>query len=284
METPIRRPVEKVEGGLGSLIFGGDATAEPLRSAVAESNVNLFNPFAPSTSSNPFAPSSNPFLASSNPFAPAVNPFAPSAPAPAPASLSANAALLAESMSSLSIATPSTSKLSPAVVEALALHWPKTHQQPAYSAQYLTTSYEPLTPASKKIPLPSLPNSLTGSSSRLVPTEDDGLDDPHYREGKSSGGRTKKGGANHKPTIKGGSSSGGGGEVGGWCSEGYEVQKVSGVDEVFLRFLERVGREGQQVVRLVSLFVPLCTSSYLFGPLRTSSTHPVRYDTWDPAK
>ena len=253
-ESPIRPPpLEQKEGGLGSLIFGSDATAE--RSAVAESNVNLFNPFAPSsTSSNPFAPSflsSNPFAA--NPFAPPPVVPSPLASTPAPSAvappLSKNAALLAESMSSLSLA-PATTTAKTAPVEASSLHWPKTHHQPSYPAQYLTTSYEPTTPPSRKIPLPS--QNATASTSRGGTIAEE--DEPHYREGKAAGGRTKKGGANHKPSIKG-SSSAGGGDAGGWGSEGYEVQKVSGVDEVFLRFLERVGREGQQVVRSVSSFL-----------------------------
>ena len=253
VEAPIRPSEKKVEGGLGSLIFGSDATAE--RSAVAESNDNLFNPFAPSTASsntfssaNPFAPASDPFLPASNPFAATANPFAIAPPpslVPSAAPPISNATRLADSMSSLSLAP--TSKLSTPVVEAPSLHWPKSHHQPSYPAQYLTTSYEPITPPSKNIPLPS---SSTASTSRIQSSaqDDDGLGEPHYREGKSAGGRTKKGGANHKPTIKGASSAGGG-DTGGWGSEGYEVQKVSGVDEVFLRFLERVGREGQQVVR-----------------------------------
>lgn len=85
--------------------------------------------------------------------------------------------------------------------------------------------------------------------------DDEGMDfddeeqDGPRRAGKGSGGRVKKGApVSAGDKRKTGTTTGGGGE---WQKEGYEVQKVKGVDEVFLRFQERVAREGRQVVRCV---------------------------------
>lgn len=89
--------------------------------------------------------------------------------------------------------------------------------------------------------------SLSSSST----THDASLNDPKggAREGKGAGGRTKKGSGGGAGRAGGGAGASAGGAEQGWSKEGYEVQKVKGVDEVFLRFQERVEREGLQVVR-----------------------------------
>lgn len=74
-------------------------------------------------------------------------------------------------------------------------------------------------------------------------------DPPKHKEGKGAGGRTKKGSGGGAGRAGGG---GAGGEEAGWGKEGYEVQQVKGVDDVFLRFQERVDRDGLQVVRCAS--------------------------------
>lgn len=79
--------------------------------------------------------------------------------------------------------------------------------------------------------------------------EADYLDDVEAaaRPGKGSGGRVKKGAERASASKK---SSAGGGGGGDWAAgEGYEVQRVKGVDDIFLRFQERVSREGRQIVR-----------------------------------
>lgn len=84
--------------------------------------------------------------------------------------------------------------------------------------------------------------------------EADYLDDEEDRHaaarpGKGSGGRVKKGAERASASKK---PSAGGGGVGDWAAgEGYEVQRVKGVDDIFLRFQERVSREGRQIVRCV---------------------------------
>jgi pre-rRNA-processing protein TSR4 len=113
----------------------------------------------------------------------------------------------------------------------LSVSWPLP--TPSYPPQYLTTAYEPVqsTSSSTLPPHVILPSSIA-------------TEDAKHREGKGAGGRVKKG------SSSGRTGSGGGDE---WGREGYEVQKVKGVDEVFLRFQERVSREGLQCVRYVAL-------------------------------
>lgn len=103
--------------------------------------------------------------------------------------------------------------------------WPLA---PSYPPYYLTTAYEPSTPST----LP--PHAF------LPPS-----DEQAHREGKGAGGRVKKGAVAGSAVRD------------EWGKEGYEVQKVRGVDEVFLRFQERVSREGKQVVRCVFVFLLL---------------------------
>lgn len=112
--------------------------------------------------------------------------------------------------------------------------WPQSPLSDTISItpRYLTTSYEQIT-------------SKAGSKSQL--TEQMGildLDDPKEFH---KGGRTKKSNTSEhdKPHI--------GGSVGKeiWSSETYEIMKVSGVDEVFLGFQERLELSGaaDQIVR-----------------------------------
>lgn len=54
---------------------------------------------------------------------------------------------------------------------------------------------------------------------------------------------------NDKRAGSAGSASGG---EPGWQGETYEVQRVAGVDDVFLGFVERVGREPGQLLRCVT--------------------------------
>lgn len=173
--------------------------------------VSVANPF------NPFAPrpaaASNPFMMSSNPFAPP-----PAAPI--------------EQLGVLSLGEEESAEPEPP-----SLAWSLDAGQPAYPPQYLTTAYEPTTPIRRAVPLPS--------TSRVA---DPDAGEDHFRSGKAAGGRVKKGAVDLK---KGGGIKGASAEGVAWGSEGYEVQKVLGVDEIFLRFQERVSREGQQCVRCV---------------------------------
>ena len=115
--------------------------------------------------------------------------------------------------------------------------------------------------------------SLGDGASGLEGADEDDEDDERARPGKGAGGRTKKGAAGGQGRKDGsgrtkgsaapsaGTAAGGG----GWEGEGYEVQKVKGVDEVFLRFQERVQREGKQVVRCVSGSLTLFSVRYPRG-------------------
>lgn len=193
------------------------ALKNPFMNHLGIAKVDLFgsgNPFA--TPSSTIPSNSNPF--SSNPFAPPSNPFAPPNPI--------------ESFEKLAIAEKATAPLVPEGPSHLRWKINPSLAQEAFPSYYLTTSYEPI------VSTPKL-SKLSQQSSTYLPTETS-------REGKGAGGRIKKGAVNNKPTIKASSSTG---EEGGWGTEGYEVQKVVGVDEVFLRFLERVGREGSQLIR-----------------------------------
>ncbi|GAA6063601.1 hypothetical protein JCM10212_006218 [Sporobolomyces blumeae] len=218
---------------LGGLVFGGSAS-------VGSASNPSSNPFAPttaSTSSNPFAP--RPVVPVTNPFSPPVasplNPFAPSPTTPA--------ADVADS-------TTSTDTRHDGQVTS---SWTSG---PAYPPQYITTSYEPASPQPSTKNLPPMSNLKISDP---LSDEPDLSDDESPvgggtgpRAGKGSGGRTKKGsGGGHGRADGSGGRGGGGGGAGknGVVGEGYEVQRVKGVDEIFLRFQERVAREGTQVVR-----------------------------------
>lgn len=241
---------QQAGAGIGSLIFGGptrtESTMTTTKAASASANSNPFSTTTTTTTTNPFASSSaNPFALSSNPFAPpsasasaATNPFAPlpkhipAAPSP-PNNNNIPAPAPPSSASARAAPAP------PAPSSSSSLSWPP-HPN-TYTPHWLTTAYEPSSSsssaASKAAAKQLAALSLSSSSSPL----DDSTSHHHWKEGKASGGRTKKIGAGA-----------GGGTEAGWGKESYEVQRVKGVDEVFLRFQERVGREPLQVVRFVS--------------------------------
>lgn len=164
------------------------------------------------------------------------NPFAPSSTvASSNASLSSNPFLTSpisqSSISNLSSSMEQTT-LAPKIPRTVAALPPSPESwplPPSYPSQYLTTAYEPSSLISSTLPLHT-----------LMPTSKE--EESKHREGKGAGGRTKKG-----ADVGGtGTGSGAGDE---WGKEGYEVMKVKGVDEVFLGFQERVGREGKQCIR-----------------------------------
>lgn len=156
-----------------------------------------------------------------NPFAPATpinlssNPFAP--------------ATFTPSLESLSIESkPKPLTKTPRIKAPVPPTPTSWISPPSFPAQYLTTAYEP----------PSTISSIAiPASAVILPAINE---DAKHRDGKGAGGRVKKGG------NVGGTGTGAGDE---WGREGYEVQKVKGVDEVFLGFQERVGREGKQCIR-----------------------------------
>ncbi|KDE05632.1 hypothetical protein MVLG_04003 [Microbotryum lychnidis-dioicae p1A1 Lamole] len=154
--------------------------------------------------SNPFAPSSN---SASTPFAPAASTSTKPVHDAPPANLD-----------------PTSPTEAP-----IFRTWPG---HPSIAAQYLTTSYEPT-------PSTSATRQLESTLSNLSLGDGDATTSQH-REGKSAGGRTKKGAF---------SASGSSRSTGGAEGEAYEVQKIKGVDEVFLRLQERVAREPEQVIR-----------------------------------
>ncbi|GJN90375.1 hypothetical protein Rhopal_003386-T1 [Rhodotorula paludigena] len=263
------------------------------------------NPFAPAPSAapkaapNPFAvpasaSASNPFVAPSSSAAP--NPFvAPSPASPAPSSAADLVPFTSAASSSSLLAEPVTSSWLPSPTSPL----------PFYPPQYVATMYEPYAPSSSSTAAAkgkerdlagalasglSLdePRSTLGAVDEDSNDDDDGDDGGDSRRpGKGAGGRTKKGAAGGQGRKDGSgrtktssSSSASGGGAGGWEKEGYEVQKVKGVDEVFLRFQERTAREGRQVVRYDFSAHPLpytaSSSAYrLLHPSASSSAHPM---------
>ncbi|GAA5840977.1 hypothetical protein JCM11251_006770 [Rhodosporidiobolus azoricus] len=288
---------------LGGMIFGGA-------------------PAPPSVGLNPFAAASNPFALSPPPpaaaGAAAFNPFA--APTPAPAAPSNPFA--SSPSPAAAAAPPPSSSSSPSAAAAAAVEprplpsastssWPSTPSTPSYPPMYINTMYEPASASSsssssyaggtlaKHLASVALSDSTSTSGSVAAAgrfeegdEEDDYLrEGGGHREGKGAGGRTKKGavkgGEGRKDGSGGvrtknkvGASGGGGGD--GWGQEGYEVQKVKGVDEVFLRFQEVVAREGRQVVRYDFSTQPLpfsaSSAAYrsLFPPSSSSSSsHPM---------
>lgn len=223
-----------VQVDLGGLVFGGSsAPAAPSSS----------NPFAATTAKNPFAPAAP----STNPFAPAAgsNPFAPTAaPLPAPDPVREVSA---------PVATPASTSSGD-----VTSNW---STGPSYPGQYISTAYEPASPVLSSKSLPPLSSLAISDDTRSQDGASNSVEDDlerydHRKEGKGSGGRTKKGSGGGKGRADGSgsksSSAGGGGAAG--AGEGYEVQRVKGVDQVFLRFQERVSREGSQVVRCATIF------------------------------
>ncbi|KAL8293249.1 hypothetical protein RQP46_000943 [Phenoliferia psychrophenolica] len=170
-----------------------------------------------------------------------------------------NLDLLTSSFATSSVSSPSTLPSPPKSDD------PAWLSHPSYPPQYLTTAYEPAPPPSS---IPRLPTQTLAAP----PPED--IEDKH-REGKGSGGRVKKG-----AVAKPGKSA-----DAGWGGEGYEVQKVRGVDDVFLRFQERVSREGLQCVRYAHSTTPLPFSS--LSPsynLLFPSTPSAPLGTFDPTR
>ncbi|GAA5917566.1 hypothetical protein JCM6882_001980 [Rhodosporidiobolus microsporus] len=282
---------------LGGMIFGGGGGAPSPAAAPS-------NPFA-TAASNPFAAPSNPFAppppaASSNPFAPAAapaaaaNPFAsPLPPSPSPAAPSAPSTAAKDTTAAPPTASASTSS------------WPISSSSspptPSFPPMYINTMYEPSSSSSS-----FAGGTLAKHLAAVALTDATGPDDPDLsedesprggsvKEGKGAGGRTKKGakggegrkdgsGKTKTKTVNSNASGGGGGGGDGWGNEGYEVQKVRGVDEVFLRFQERVAREGRQVVRydFSTQPLPFSASSAAYRSLfpspsssSSSSSHPM---------
>ncbi|GAA5880326.1 hypothetical protein JCM3774_006729 [Rhodotorula dairenensis] len=283
---------------LGGLVFGGGAAATsssanpfavPPPSGTASSTFNPFSmPALPAAApaSNPFAPATAPPTSTT---AAAPNPFAPPAPTAAPAEL--QAAPIA--MSDEGAADQVISTWPPVASTSASSATP----MPVFPPQYVATLYEPAPSAaaagsaskggkgkSREDELarafdaePALPNRedtpTTAASGVTKPKKPDvdGSDDYHYleeeeeeqgraRPGKGAGGRVKKG-ADRAASKKLSAGNGGGGGGGDLAGEGYEVQRVKGVDDVFLRFQERVSREGRQIVRYDYGAAPLPYSS-----------------------
>ncbi|GAA5889659.1 hypothetical protein JCM5296_002424 [Sporobolomyces johnsonii] len=256
-----REKVKPAAVDLGGLIFGAGGPSIGATPTPAAANAN---PFAPTSSSSlPSNPFAAPSPAVANPFAPAaaspLNPFAPAPSAPpAPA--------------------PPAPQLAPStpVTDIVSTSW---STGPSYPPQYITTSYEPPSTVSSKV-LPPLANlKLTDPASDDPDLSSD--EEPAHRAGKGAGGRTKKGSGGGQGRANGSGGKGGGaagkGGADGWGKEGYEVQKLKGVDDVFLRFQERVSREGLQVIRYEHASTPLPFSAtspaYLsLFPLPSSSS------------
>ncbi|GAA5907350.1 small subunit rRNA maturation protein TSR4 [Sporobolomyces salmoneus] len=242
---------------LGGLVFGGASTPAPS-----------------SVSSNPFAATSNPFAAkpSAHPFAPtssSSNPFAPTPP-PAPVQAAAPPPLVEE------VETLSTGDVSSTWTSG-----------PSYPSQYITTSYEPSSPKISSKSLPPLSSLTISDNVQAQEDEEDRYDT--RKEGKGSGGRTKKGSGGGKGRADGSGGKSGGAGSGGSTSgpgEGYEVQRVKGVDQVFLRFQERVSREGSQVVRYDHNSQPLAfsASSSAYKTLYPSSSSHDELGAFKPSR
>ncbi|BGP17815.1 hypothetical protein JCM10213_008385 [Rhodosporidiobolus nylandii] len=286
-EEEERREKEKQERAeraknfdLGGMIFGGrGASSNKAASSSATGNTAsaALNPFAPPSAA---ASSSNPFSLPSSAASPAANPFAPapasnpfSAPSPSTTSEPAPQPPPVSSASPSSDPLPSTSTSS----------WPPSPPQPSYPAQYINTMYEPASPSSSST---SLAKHLAATKLVDPASDDPDLSDDErpagHREGKGAGGRVKKGAPAKAGDARKGKGVAGGNEGGaaGWQGEGYEVQKVKGVDEVFLKFQEKTQREGRQVLRYEYNTQPLAFSATsaayrtLFPP-PSSGSHPM---------
>lgn len=205
---------------LGGLIFGGGNAGGDKPASTSS------NPFSTTQSSNPFAPTP-----SSNPFAPSTaSPLNPFAAAPPPPSVD-----------------PPVEDASPEEEETRTQTTSTWESGPSYPPQYITTSYEPSSPKISAKSLPPVSNLKITDPLSDDPDLSDDESPVNHRSGKGAGGRTKKGSGGGQGRADG--SGGKGGPGGSGPGEGYEVQKVKGVDEVFLRFQERVSREGLQVIR-----------------------------------
>ncbi|KAK4699368.1 pre-rRNA-processing protein TSR4, partial [Phenoliferia sp. Uapishka_3] len=249
-EASVLKGVEKQKTRLGDLVFGAQGLPGPAIAAAA--NFNPFsssvsavstNPFAAATAFNPFAPavanpSSTPTLP--NPFELATKPVENTKPTDVPRRSNLDLLTSSFAKTTVSVAHPRPTSPAPSFRNRDST-W---LAHPSYPAQYLTTAYEPAVPSSTlrqpvSMPAPYLPPADIAEK---------------HREGKGSGGRVKKG-----AVVKPGKAPAAGGD--GWAGEGYEVQKVRGVDDVFLRFQERVAREGLQCVRYGHASIPLPFSS-----------------------
>ncbi|GAA5991223.1 hypothetical protein JCM10908_006591 [Rhodotorula pacifica] len=295
---------------LGGLVFGGGGGGS---SVLGQSSGTAFNPFAaPSAPSNggtfnPFAVPAPAAAAST----PAANPFAPAPSTSATSDAAPNPFALPESSAAAAPATPaveiSTTAEEPQGDEQTISTWPPvastSSATPVFAPQYVATLYEPSSSSSSssknskgksreaelarqfEAELAIRNSSSSEESTRLAAIEDDdegGEEDMNdrARPGKGAGGRVKKGAerasASNKKGASGGPSSAAGGG-GDWAGEGYEVQRVKGVDDVFLRFQERVSREGRQIVRYDYGAAPLPYSSssaaykLLHPPVATNS-------------
>ncbi|BGP41561.1 hypothetical protein JCM10449v2_005552 [Rhodotorula kratochvilovae] len=276
---------------LGGLIFGGASAGAGAGTFAVNPFGTMTNPANPASGSaiNPFAlPSSSSASVSSNPFAPASsstsasNPFAAPAPVANPFAAPAPAPSVP--------ATTASAPTAPAVAtlpEPITTSWLSSPSAPlpSYPPYYLATMYEPAAASrgkGKERDLAALAGGLSIEDNAGNEEEEAEDDDERARPGKGAGGRTKKGaagGVGRKDGSGRTKTAGGAAGGGGWEGEGYEVQKVKGVDEVFLRFQERVQREGRQVVRYEFGAHPLpytaSSAAYRLTHPSSSSTHPL---------
>ncbi|KAK4050289.1 hypothetical protein OIV83_003610 [Microbotryomycetes sp. JL201] len=256
---------------LGSLVFGGGSTASKASgsdsSAVGPDSVNVINPFAPlhtKSASTPFNPFALPSSSSSSSLLTAsssVNPFAMTWTDPRPTSPPGSNS---DKSSSTGLTTSSRTK------KTKYLNWSESNtlsSETVFKAQYVATMYEP---DEDKGGYEKLDRKIA-ELEMADQDDDDGYGNSRCektrKEGKGSGGRVKKG----ADRASGGKSSPYGGGAGGgneWSQEGYEVQKIKGVDQVFLRFQARCLREPSQVLRYNHGGSPLAFSSAL-EPFKT---------------
>ncbi|KAK4051986.1 hypothetical protein OIO90_004516 [Microbotryomycetes sp. JL221] len=271
VETDTRRPALD----LGNLVFGTRAAtttdvvankAGSIDSSTKKSDyVNQTSPFdPPSSSSSCHVPND---VSSLNPFAlpttsaSGLNPFAPVATTPPH---SVDTSPTSQSPLSTSIHHETSQ---PATHHKLHHTWLTNDESKWFKPQYITTAYEE--DSTKPLEQKLMSNLLL--QTKLDDNDDDDDDDgpidgKTFKPGKASGGRVKKGAnrassssssqidSSRKPTTAGTS----GGE---WSKEGYEVQQIKGVDEVFLNFQQKVSLEPNQIVRYHHGSTPLAFSS-----------------------
>ncbi|KAM0786357.1 hypothetical protein ACM66B_001828 [Microbotryomycetes sp. NB124-2] len=264
------RPVD-----LGSLVFGASAASvspataassgsADSAAAVDSRSVNVINPFAPpsttmssatslSTPFNPFAvPSSATASSRGNPFA---------APLPPPQTSTTMTAQASSSPSS----APSRRQ------RAKYLVWPESAKSKyLFESQYVATMYEPdqvKGDEDERLERGFDKMKLDDREQDVDNYDDEEAGGRVRKEGKGSGGRVKKG-ADRASASSGSKRVNAGGGAGEWSQEGYEVQKIKGVDQVFLKFQARVLREPSQVLRYHHSGEPLAFSSTL-EPFKT---------------
>ncbi|KAG0658681.1 hypothetical protein C6P46_005677 [Rhodotorula mucilaginosa] len=270
---------------------GGGAAFNPFAVPSAPTAAVSSNPFAlPGSSTTTTTTTNTNSSAGSNPFA-GLSATA-SAPAPA-AAVSASA----PSENNAAAATNSASQDDNSSEDQIISTWPPVASTsssppastptPVFRPQYVATLYEPSASSSAQASKgkgqrreDELARAFEaelairdgggnaesgrrgGQQSKTAAKDDeaDSLDDDEedrHRPGKGSGGRVKKGA--ERASASKNPSTGGGGD---WAAgEGYEVQRVKGVDDIFLRFQERVSREGRQIVRYDFGAAPLPYSS-----------------------